>query len=113
MRTVWIGALMLGAACSNTPQRGEEGSASAGSLDRAEAAAAPQDQLEAIFWHCDYVATTKGMDATPVRECAAATRQLRRVKFEGSFNRMLEWWRQNKPAEHARIRRMRNEPPQS
>ena len=66
-------------------------------------------ELEDIFWHCDYVATTQGMDATPVRECAAATRELRRLKFDGSFNRLLAWWRENKPAEHAKRRAARNE----
>ena len=104
MRAIWIGALMLGAACSGAPQRG----AQAGNPD---APAGPHAQLEAIFWHCDYVATTRGMDATPVRECAAATRELRQVKFDGSFNRMLEWWRANKPVEHSRIERLRKEAP--
>jgi hypothetical protein len=66
-------------------------------------------ELEDIFWHCDYVATTQGMDATPVRECAAATRELRRVKFDGSFHRLLAWWRENKSVEHDKRRAARNE----
>ena len=93
LRAAWIGALMLGAACADAPKT----------------AASPHAELETIFWHCDYVATTKGMDATPVRECARATRELRQVKFDGSFHRMLAWWRENKPAEHERVRRSRNE----
>jgi len=106
MRAIWIGALMLGAACAGAPQRGEE--AAAAPPERAEPGAA-QAQLESIFWHCDYVATTRGIDATPVRECAAATRELRQVKFGGNFHRMLEWWRENKPAQHDRIRQLRHE----
>ena len=102
MRTIWLGALLAGAACAGAPQHG--------ALDTREAAISPHADLETIFWHCDYVATTKGMDSTPIRECAAATRELRRLKFEGSFQRMLAWWRENKVAEHARIRQMRKDP---
>ena len=102
MRAIWLGALMLGAACAGAPQRGAS--------TPAEAVPSPHAELESIFWHCDYVATTRGIDATPIPECAAATRELRRVKFAGSFHRLLEWWRDNKVAEHTRIRQMRNEP---
>ena len=65
--------------------------------------------LEDIFWNCDYVATTRGVDATPVRECTLATRELRRIKFDNSFYRMLEWWRENKPAEHGKRRLQRGD----
>ena len=67
-------------------------------------------QLEDIFWTCDYVATTRGVDSTPMRECALATRELRRAKFDNSFHRMLDWWREHKPAEHDKRRRQRNDP---
>src|SRR5688572_460582 len=97
--TLWS-ALALCAACASQPEP---------AAVPAPAEPSPHTQLESIFWHCDYVATTKGMDATPVRECAAATRELRQVKFGGNFNRMLEWWRANKPAEHDRIRQLRSE----
>ena len=109
MRVILVGALMLCAACTDAPQRGE-------AVAQEAMPAAPATpvrshaQLEAIFWQCDYVATTRGVDATPARECAAATRELRQAKFDGSFHRMLEWWRENKPAEHGRIRRERNDP---
>jgi hypothetical protein len=71
----------------------------------------PLAQLEEIFWSCDYVATTRGVDATPAAQCAAATRELRRVKFANSFQAMLAWWRENKPVEHDRQRRARSEQP--
>ena len=96
--------MILVAACAGAPH----GKADA---PGPPAAPSPHAELEKTFWHCDYVATTQGMDATPVRECAAATRELRRVKFGGSFYRMLEWWRENKPAEHRRIALERNEQP--
>jgi hypothetical protein len=105
MRAMWVGALMLGAACTGAPRNGVPVAESVASAPSQHA------ELEAIFWHCDYVATTQGMDATPAAQCAAATRELRRVKFDGSFQRMLAWWRENKPAEHRRIALERNETP--
>lgn len=108
MRTPWISALMLCAACANAPSNGASDPVPAATP--APAAQASHAQLEDIFWQCDYVATTRGMDATPAAACMAATRELRRVKFDGSFHRMLEWWREHKPAEHGRIRRERNDP---
>lgn len=100
------GALLVGAGCNNAPER------SAAAADPTPAPApANHAQLEAIFWACDYVATTRGVDATPIRECAAATRELRRVKFAGSFQAMLAWWQQNKTAEHRRLQRERGEQP--
>lgn len=59
--------------------------------------------LESVFWACDYVATLYGMGNTPMTECSAATEQLKNERFGGDFGEMLGWWRQNKPAEHARI----------
>jgi hypothetical protein len=109
MRAILIGALVLCAGCTNAPQRGETVTRVAPAAPAVRAQA--QDPLEALFWHCDYVATTRGMDATPVSECAAATRELRRVKFANSFNAMLAWWRENKSAEHERVRRSRQEQP--
>ena len=58
--------------------------------------------LEETFWTCDYTATTVGMGATPVDLCSAVYDELKARKFNGDFEQLLYWWRQNKPAEHAR-----------
>ena len=63
-------------------------------LDRAD--------LEEAFWSCDYTATTSGMHATPVDLCSAVYEELKERKFGGDFKQLLEWWRRNKPEEHAR-----------
>jgi hypothetical protein len=107
MRAPWMAALILGTSCASAPPGGATDAYAA----QEAAAASPHATLEAIFWQCDYVATTVGVHATQAAACAAATRELRQAKFDGSFHRMLEWWRQNKPAEHGRIRRERNDPP--
>jgi hypothetical protein len=59
--------------------------------------------LEKAFWICDHAATTDGVDATPVDICGAVYDELKARKFEGDFERLLAWWRQNKPAEHGRL----------
>ena len=103
-----VTALIVGAGCAHAPQ----GSAPPAAEPPAPAPSVAPDlaTLEDIFWTCDYLATTRGVDSTPMRECAHATRELRRAKFDNSFNRMLDWWREHKPAEHDRRRRQRNDP---
>ena len=72
----------------------------------AQAAPAPEftvDQLERAFWVCDYLATTQGVHGTHVAACRYATDELKRVKFGGSFRNLLQWWRENKAAEHRKL----------
>ena len=61
--------------------------------------------LERAFWICDYTATTRGVSATPVERCGAVYEQLKTTRFEGDFNQLLLWWRENKPTEHQKIAR--------
>ena len=60
-------------------------------------------KLELAFWHCDYVATTRGAHATPIAACRHATEELKQRKFNGKFSALLQWWRENKLAEHQRV----------
>ena len=63
--------------------------------------AAPE--LEEAFWACDYLATTRGVDATPVETCGAVYAQLKESKFRGDFGLLLTWWQDNKAAEHQKL----------
>jgi len=65
----------------------------------------PTAELESTFWACDYLATTRGVLATPAAACRHATESLKREKFGGSFPAMLEWWRDNKVARHEEMQR--------
>ena len=67
-------------------------------------------EVERLFWLCDYVATTRGVDLTPVDVCGAATEELKNAKFGGDFMALLEWWRGNKPEEHARLAHLTTQP---
>ena len=69
-------------------------------------AAIDMAELESVFWTCDYLATTRGVLATPAAACRHATESLKRAKFGGSFPALLEWWQENKAAQHARLRRL-------
>jgi hypothetical protein len=62
-------------------------------------------ELESAFWACDYVATTRGVDVTPVAICGAVYDEIKTLKFGGDFGELLAWWKQNKLAEHARLAR--------
>lgn len=61
------------------------------------------DNLEAAFWFCDYVAATRGVEATPIAMCSAAYDELKSVKFGDDFGALLDWWRQNKTVEHRKV----------
>jgi hypothetical protein len=56
------------------------------------------------FWECDYVATVHGIATTDGAACAAITNHLKERWFAGDFEALLQWWRVNKPREHARLR---------
>jgi hypothetical protein len=67
------------------------------------AEALPVADLEQGFWVCDYVATTRGVYATPIELCSTIMEQLQTSKFGGDFEALLGWWRENKPAEHQKL----------
>lgn len=60
-------------------------------------------ELERLFWHCDWQATTQRLDEGQFTACAAAADELKLRKFGGDFERMIDWWRQHKPAAHAAL----------
>jgi O-glycosyl hydrolase len=59
--------------------------------------------LERQFWYCDYVGTTRGLDAAPSATCSAVTEQFMNSRFSGDYAKFLAWWKQNKPLEHNRL----------
>ena len=59
--------------------------------------------LERTFWACDYVATNRGVSATPLAVCGAAYEELKSIKFHGDFIELLLWWKENKAVEHQNI----------
>jgi hypothetical protein len=67
------------------------------------AAAVATADLEAAFWVCDYIATTRGLEATPVEFCMSVTDGLKNDKFGGDFHVLLSWWRQHKRVEHDKL----------
>ncbi len=56
--------------------------------------------LEKAFWICDHAATNHGVDGGMAIACGVITEDLKMKKFNGDFDLMLAWWRQNKAAEH-------------
>jgi hypothetical protein len=66
-------------------------------------------QLEHAFWACDHMASAKGVSATPASFCAVVTAELKKQKFGGDYEGLLDWWRLNKVAEYEKLERA--EPP--
>ena len=56
--------------------------------------------LEKAFWLCDYAGTTRSVDSGMAMACSAITEELKIWKFDGDFDALVAWWRQNKPAQH-------------
>ena len=95
----WISSFTLVvAACNAIAQEDSPSSAPAHGP-----AATQLAEVERLFWVCDYVATTRGVDSAPVDLCSTATEALKQTKFGGDFMALLEWWRGNKPEAHARL----------
>jgi hypothetical protein len=60
--------------------------------------------LETAFWVCDYLAITRGV--SDIGTCTAIFDALKERKFAGGFHRLVDWWRQNKVAQHQRVASM-------
>jgi hypothetical protein len=63
--------------------------------------------VEQAFWACDYAATTRWVGADEGATCGAIYEELKKSKFGGDFHAMLEWWQNNKTAEHQALARER------
>ena len=62
-------------------------------------------ELEATFWTCDYAATVHGVDRDTAVLCQTAMDELKKKRFGGSFERLLEWWSANKAEQYAALDR--------
>jgi hypothetical protein len=59
--------------------------------------------LEEAFWVCDYLGTVRGTEGVDVSRCIAISDALREVRFGDDLDRLVAWWREHKPAQHARL----------
>ena len=89
--------LLLGCIASTSAQQPQN----AGSMSAAELASIRVTDLESAFWVCDYLATTRGV--SDIGTCTAIYDALKDRKFAGDFDKLVDWWRQNKGAQHQRM----------
>jgi hypothetical protein len=87
----------------NSLSAGAQQRTSARESVRAPAPAAMPADLERAFWLCDYAGTTGSVDTGTAMACSTITEELKIQKFNGDFDAMLAWWRENKPGEHQAI----------
>jgi hypothetical protein len=59
------------------------------------------DQLRSLYLHCDRVSSRQLLDLSSAVFCSSAADQLRVRGFDGSFERMLAWWRSMRDAERS------------
>jgi hypothetical protein len=55
-------------------------------------------ELEKTFWECEHAASARMLDAVMAAHCDAVTDELKKRKFGGDFERLLQWWQQNRLA---------------
>lgn len=94
-------ALSLLAACVMVlaqPHVVEPAAAAAPATAAREPAERDLKQLERVFWACDHAAATRGVDGAAGMACGSATEQWKQRRFNGDFDAMLAWWRENKVA---------------
>ncbi len=70
-----------------------------------EVAANELADLEKAFWICDYEATIYGVGEVDAEACGTVTEGLKRVKFGGDSDAMVDWWRDQKYAVHDALER--------
>ena len=62
--------------------------------------------LEKAFWVCDYAGTNGAVGPDQAAACIAITDELKRAKFDGDFDRLVAWWRNNKVSQHRALERV-------
>ena len=97
--------LSLAAACILVFAQDRDVAAAASAAPPFERAELDLDQLERAFWACDHAASTTGVDGPAGMACGSATEQLKLQKFNGDFEAMLAWWRENKESAHQTLDR--------
>ena len=94
--TLLLAALL---SCLSAQTHAEESAKSSPSSESVSAHQAAAN-LEKQFWACDHAATTRGVGLGEGAMCGEVYEDLKMSKFRGDFSAMLDWWQQNKAAEH-------------
>ncbi|MBC8118302.1 MAG: hypothetical protein H7X75_01830 [Burkholderiaceae bacterium] len=61
------------------------------------------EELQKIFWMCDFAASVGDLDAGQSEQCSEVTAHLERVKFKGNSEAFLAWRRINQAMAHAQL----------
>jgi hypothetical protein len=68
-----------------------------------EVASLPIDELKRIYLACDRAATRQLLDMHTAAHCSMVGEALQKRAFQGSFDDLLAWWRENKDKAVAQI----------
>jgi hypothetical protein len=98
-------ALMLvGAAlsCNGLPAVAQERTAAPHSLNAA-VNAKTLAHLEDAFWRCDYSVAKGTADRYKAGICGVVIEGIRKEKFNGDIEKLLQWWEQNHAVQHRKL----------
>ncbi len=70
-------------------------------------------ELKKAFWFCDHAATKGTIDMNHAAACSAITDELKEKMFGGDFDKLVDWWRENKVAQHQELDASTGEMPAS
>jgi hypothetical protein len=65
-------------------------------------ASATIDELKQVYLACDRTASRQVLDMESAARCSSVGEALQKRVFDGSFDRLLAWWRAEKHAASAR-----------
>lgn len=63
--------------------------------------------LERMFWVCDWATTRTALSRDMFTVCSVAWEELKTRKFDGDYDTMIAWWRENKEVAHASLQARR------
>ena len=67
-----------------------------------ELASTPIDELKEVYMTCDRAASRQVLDMETAAQCSFVGEALQARAFEGSFDKLLAWWRTEKDAPSSR-----------
>lgn len=102
-----IALSLVGAACASPLAVAHPESATF-AAERLSLEATSVADLERQFWICDHRAARTGTDLDEGAYCYLVSDALKRVRFDGDFKPMLNWWLAHRERMHALLDEMVN-----
>lgn len=57
------------------------------------------NEMEKVYWDCEFAATRGRISLDDAAACNEVYERLKKLKFDGRFERFFVWWQENKARE--------------